>query len=183
MLTIPFAQAIVNPRRIGVAAAGVEGITLRKFHAAADLPSLVTLTRRPRACRLIWQPTDTARLHHLTQAPGAFIRVAEEKDGRICGALGGYRMDWLKNGVVTRMFIVETLLTNSIKAAAILLGEAAQHANRQGYRGVVIENPTLLDADAARTLGIMPTRREMVLTIRTPLQLPNAIPTFALDVK
>lgn len=79
--------------------------------------------------------------------------------------------------------MLRTLLTNSIKAAAILLGEAAQHANRQGYRGVVIENPTLLDADAARTLGIMPTRREMVLTIRTPLQLPNAIPTFALDVK
>lgn len=182
-LTIPFAQAIVNPRRISAAAAGVDGITLRALDPAADLPDLATLSQGLTTCRLVWQPGDNVRLHHLTQAPGAFVRIATDQVGRICGVLGGYRLDWLKNGAITQMLIVETLVSNGTEAAASLLAEAVRHANHQGYRGVVVENPSLIEATSARTLGIMTTQREMVLTIRTPLALPDAISAFALDVK
>lgn len=183
LVTRTFSQAILNARRAIAAAAEIRGITVREFDPGSDMPAIQRLRSADKDDGLKWVPTEPTFLHHLTMAPDALVLVAEDADGQICGLLGGYCMDWLKDNRVTRMLIVESLMSQSRDALACLLAEAARRAAARGYRGTVIENPTMIDDADAAHLGVMASQREMVLSLRSHEALPDRIGAFTVDVK
>ncbi|AUH32283.1 hypothetical protein [Paracoccus tegillarcae] len=183
LVSLPFTQAIVNVRKVNAAAAEFDNVSVRQIQLAGVREMVSRLLSIAPESQLVWCPTNAMRIHHLSQAPGSLVLIAENDQGQVDGLLGGYRMDWLKNGSVTQMFIIESLITSGTATSAKLLAEAAQYSAMQGFRGVVIENSTMIEAADARRLGIMPTQREMILAVRSRLPLPDPIKSFSLDVK
>jgi hypothetical protein len=178
-----FRQATLNSRRASVAASYVKGITVRGAEFPADLPAIQKLVSRCPPSDLDWTPDVKVMMHHMMRAPSALVLIAEDSHGEASGLLASYCMDWLKNATITRMLIVEQLWSTGLDAAALLMAAAARHSAEQGYRGIVVENPTLLPAPMAEAIGLVEGAREMVLAMRSRRPLPQAIGGFTLDIK
>ncbi|MFV0292946.1 MAG: hypothetical protein ACK5II_06925 [Paracoccus sp. (in: a-proteobacteria)] len=180
--TSPFRQAIINARRVQAAATEAASTPIRHADIDNDIASIHNLLTDQPDKDLLWTPSLSGLHHHLSQAPGAAVWIAEEA-GECTGVLAGYQMDWLKNGVVTHMFIVEVLTARDPAATARLLATAVEHAARMKYRGVVLENPTMLAGATASKLGVIETAREMAFVARSHHPLPGGITEFSLDIK
>lgn len=172
-----FRQAILNPRQAKAAAAAAGPVDLQPA-TDDDWPALAA--RGTGADALVWTPSAERLRHHSAAAPAGETLVAR-RDGAICGSMMTYVLDWLRDGNVTRMLVVERVEADEDDILAHLLSSAADRAGALGLRGTVIENPTLLP-QSARRMGVVPTARVMVAVCRSRDPLP-ATERFVLDIK
>lgn len=175
-----FRQAIINPRKARSFEPGATG-SLRQ-PAPADLPGLLEMMQEMAKGGPVWQPEEPALWHHLTAAPHAWVRLVEGDDAPR-GFLAGYRLDWLKAGQQTRMFVIEFLAYSDLPALALLLRAALDYCEAEGLRGIVLENATYMPEADRKTAGVIFSPREMNLLLRSTDITLDEIGGFILDIK
>ena len=126
--------------------------------------------------------TDGLR-HHILGLPSGRSYLVEER-GLPSAFTMFYVMEMLKPSGPSRVVVIEFLINGgTLDAARLLLHEALEHARASDARGVVIENPTYLDADMRRVCGITPSTRRMLVTTRSRLRVFDCTAGFLVDVK
>lgn len=175
-----FRQAIVVPSIVRQVARTAQGMIVRRLEQT-DIPDILSLIKNVNS-PVVTDYDAPALWHHVSNAPGARAWVVEHA-GTLVGALSAHRIDWMKAGQVTPNIVVEFVLGNNPEAIAVLLSEVLDYAKIQNTRGLVVENSTYLDQDLARVVGIFPTPRKMMITMRSPEAPPTLQSGFCIDIK
>lgn len=178
--TLPFRQAIVNPRKLAAQLDSMDAPDLRPMRHE-DVPDVLELMSRSNA-DIRWSPSPEAFWHHTAMAPSGSATVAI-RQGAITGMIASYPLNWLRDGQTTHSRIVETLAYETRADLLYLLNSTLEIARDTGSRGVVLENATYIDAETRKACAILLTPREMVMMIRAHTPLGAQPTSFAIDLK
>lgn len=118
----------------------------------------------------------------MATAPQALNLVAEKGD-KLCGMLSGYRLDWLRQGQISHVFICEILQATDPHALNQLVRAALDHADKHKMRGLVLENATHLSEELRDAGGLLRTNRTMSVAVRSQFKIEKNIDRFFCDIK
>lgn len=169
--SLEFRQAILSPA--GHRRAYLEAVDERRStrpSTPADAAILLRLFERVAARHPLALVMDTDQIHaHLFGRPQHRVFLALDHD-EPAGFVSCYPIETIKSGAPATVLVVEFLIVGGSPAAALLLNEAVSYGASCGARGVVIENPTAVDPAMLRACGVVPSPRQMVLTVTSRLQ-------------
>ena len=180
-----FNQAVVSPAilQASVASSGQAGGLVRPVREddVAELGRL--LDRVARRHPLSFTMGADRLRHHVLSLPQGRSYLVEEQ-GVPAAFIMFYPMDTLSGSGPSRVVVVELLINDGMReASCLLLDQALSYARASDARGVVIENPTCLDAETRQFCGIVPSTRRMVITTRSCIQAFECDGGFLCDVK